>query len=472
MIFRSAIALSVPSLVIYAALIRPWGPSTSRVSRPLAAALSPGLAVGLTSCIHFFLLIATSSHRTALILDTVLWTLMLAVAGVDAWQRRGTRSTQQERETPPTPTRRPSGSERIAVWASGLGLLTLGGLATFAFWSHWAVGVHGDWDAWAIWNLRARAIWRGIPNWNAIVSNDIDWSHPDYPLLVPVTIARLWAFGKSESTVAPAIVAELFTVTSVATLTVSIGELRGWAIGLLSGAALLASRTFVSSTSCQCADVPLGFFILAALSLAIISWQEAGRRPAVIAAAGAASALAAWTKNEGQVLLALVVLFIGVSCYRWLRHAWRPFSVGVAVPLAALVWFKLRLAPPNYLFTSSAIAGLSARLTDHARWSIVWSRLTEMVPQWGDMRIGALAVLALAVVLTARPDRRALARTGVAFLLLGAVMGSYALVYVITPLPLDWQITTSFPRLMAQLWPALVWAGFQMSGTPRGDAVA
>jgi hypothetical protein len=37
-------------------------------------------------------------------------------------------------------------------------------------------------------------------------------------------------------------------------------------------------------------------------------------------------------------------------------------------------------------------------------------------------------------------------------------------VFVITPLPLEWQMNTSFERLLVQLWPALVWAAFQLSG--------
>ncbi len=46
-----------------------------------------------------------------------------------------------------------------------------------------------------------------------------------------------------------------------------------------------------------------------------------------------------------------------------------------------------------------------------------------------------------------------------------AMLGGFALVYVVTPNPLDWQVATSFERLFTQLWPTVVWAAFQMSGS-------
>jgi hypothetical protein len=36
----------------------------------------------------------------------------------------------------------------------------------------------GSWDAWAIWNLRARGIFRGEVYWRDSLSNLIPWTHP------------------------------------------------------------------------------------------------------------------------------------------------------------------------------------------------------------------------------------------------------------------------------------------------------
>jgi hypothetical protein len=50
-------------------------------------------------------------------------------------------------------------------------------------------------------------------------------------------------------------------------------------------------------------------------------------------------------------------------------------------------------------------------------------------------------------------------------LLVTAIFFGYGLVYVITPLPVGWQISTSFDRLFTQLWPALLWTAFQCVGS-------
>ena len=47
-------------------------------------------------------------------------------------------------------------------------------------------------------------------------------------------------------------------------------------------------------------------------------------------------------------------------------------------------------------------------------------------------------------------------------LLVAGMLVSYSVIYVATPLPLDWQIATSFDRLFTQIWPALVWVAFQL----------
>jgi hypothetical protein len=134
------------------------------------------------------------------------------------------------------------------------------------------------------------------------------------------------------------------------------------------------------------------------------------------------------------------------------------------VPLAALAWFKLGIAPHNYLFTPSAITGLGERLFDTSRWTLITTQVSERLRTWGELPGGGLVILILAVALTLRVDRRAAGRSGFGLAAIVLMLTGYLLVYAITPLPLEWQISTSFDRLVTQLWPALVWALFQLSG--------
>jgi hypothetical protein len=224
----------------------------------------------------------------------------------------------------------------------------------------------------------------------------------------------------------------------------------------------LIARTYIFQSSCQCADQPIGFFILVAIVCVTLSRAAIAPGPFLMTA-GAAAGLAAWTKNEGTLLLALIVVVTGVQAprFRPLRYV----AAGAAVPSVAVALFKLGLSPSNDLFSQQTVADIAGKLIDPDRWTIVIDRFVHLVPAWGEVPGGALAGLGLAVALSASPDRRAARRAGFALLLVGAMLTGYGLVYVITPAPLEWQIATSLDRLLTQLWPTTVWAAFQLGGS-------
>jgi hypothetical protein len=179
--------------------------------------------------------------------------------------------------------------------------------------------------------------------------------------------------------------------------------------------------------------------------------------------AGAAAGFAAWTKDEGLPLLALVLL---VATFRAPRlRALTRVAIGAAVPVMALAMLKLSVETSNYLFGQQGV-GVVQKLVDPSRWTTVARAVANLGAAWGAVPGGAFVCLALAVALTTRPDRDSAIRASAGLLLVVAVMSAYSLVYVMTPLPLEWQIAVSFGRLVGQLWPALVWAAFQFSESP------
>jgi hypothetical protein len=219
----------------------------------------------------------------------------------------------------------------------------------------------------------------------------------------------------------------------------------------------------VFQSTCQCGDVPMGFFILVAVSFLAMSREKRDSAP-LLWTAGAAAGLAGWTKNEGALLL-VVVLTVAVFTtprFRALLHV----AAGTALPALVLVLFKLRLAPPSDLVDPRGPAAIAEKLADSTRWLTVFHQMSKLLLAWGgDAPGGALGILALAIVLSVRPDRRSVARSTFGLGMVVAMLAGFALVYVVTPHPLDWQIATSFERLFTQLWPTVVWAAFQLSGS-------
>ena len=150
----------------------------------------------------------TSHHQTLALMDTGVWVIVDGCLLLAVLRRKGSPVDPGPVAVGPLVTWKP------AFLMISLGFLALLALAVASSWLGWARFPHGQWDAWSIWNLRARSIFRGAPDWPALFSPAIAWSNPDYPLLLPLTVARLWAYEGREGTAIPAMVAMLFFLSS------------------------------------------------------------------------------------------------------------------------------------------------------------------------------------------------------------------------------------------------------------------
>ncbi|MFL5308920.1 MAG: glycosyltransferase family 39 protein, partial [Myxococcales bacterium] len=229
-------------------------------------------------------------------------------------------------------------------------------LATAFFVEHTIRYPDGGWDAWAIWNLRARFLARGGAGFRAAFSPEIlFWAHRDYPLLVPGAVAQSFLLARSESPWVPAAVSYTFAAAAVALLGAAARELRGAGWGALAALALVSTPCFVGFASNQQADVAVGALLLAACALTAIAIERG--EPRALLPAGFAASLAAWTKNEGALYFAC--LGTALLATRWapprqrLRAVLR-FALGGLPVLAQVAGFKLRVAHESDLFTGAS----------------------------------------------------------------------------------------------------------------------
>jgi hypothetical protein len=173
---------------------------------------------------------------------------------------------------------------------------------------------HGDgWDAFSIWNLHARFLFRGGSHWRDGFTPVLPWSHPDYPLLLPAAIAHFWSCLGHDSPAVPAVIGLLFTFGTVGLLFSALTILQGRMPAMLGATALLATPSFIEQGTSQYADVPLAFFYLATVVLFCLqdNLPDDGNAPhpsRLLVLAGSTAALAAWTKNEGLLFLCAVVM--------------------------------------------------------------------------------------------------------------------------------------------------------------------
>ena len=407
--------------------------------------------------------------RSFVVVDSILWTCIGAVS----WWHLRRRPVGAEGKGGATVVLSPRRLTPVDWLVRGLfGIVAV--MAVVSVVAVYTTAPHGEWDAWAVWNQKARFLYRGGTGWPALLAND--WSNPGHPLLVPTIVARLWAYAGAELTIVPVTVAVAF---GTAIVTAVIGALdadraRAW----IAGSVLLAAGTFVQQVASQQADVPFAFFLVSTLIVlreVTISDGKGNDLARSFLLAGTLAALATWTKNEG---LLLVMATAALVAWMALRHAqpgravW--WAIGAAPAVVTLAWFKLAMAPvaPGYLTEAPTIALLLERFFGPERHAVVDPLLWRYASAWGGPLAGGVVPLGLAaaaLVAATRIGRSARTILGV----IGVMFAGYYGIYLLTSMDIEWLVMTTFDRLLVQIWPALVLAAFLIDDEPtQADATA
>lgn len=415
-----------------------------------AITLASCLGIGFSSLTTLALVasgIALTTRRFVLF-DMAIWT---TVAAIGWWLRAQRRHV---REAPAVT----SGDEPRSPWILRVVFAVTAIAALASVVRSYIAAPHGEWDAWAIWNLHARFLFRGGGSraWQTLFA--IDWSQPDYPLLLPASVARVWAYAGRESTLAPALIATIFGAASVALVMTALTGRWRWIAGTL----MLGATTFLTQVAAQCADVPVACFIVATLVMMCRGERLLSLRT-VAPIVGATSAMAAWTKNEGLVF-ALLILMVGIANAirpaddgRGYGERWRPLSwamAGAAPVLLIIAWFKLTLAPSSGLVAGQSLSTVAARFLDPHRHAAVALLMGQHAMAWSATLAVAIFPLGCLCAIGVATSGGRLVRTMA--VVLGLMLASYYVVYVTTPFDITWHVTTSVDRLLVQLWPALV----------------
>lgn len=418
--------------------------------------LGTGLGIGISSCFYFLCLALAGPNLLALA------GLEAIVAAAAIWLGMKAKYHGTTLEWAPGPA--------TPGYLTVLLLLAVAIAATM-FIVHSLNKPHGEWDAWSIWNLRARFLFRGGEFWKDSFSSQIPNAHPDYPLLLPAIVAMCWTLARVESISVPIAVAFLFTLGACGLLISSIGILRGKTPAFVAGILILATSSFVQLGAMQYADVPLSFYILAALALLCLQDRFPNDLRFSIAA-GLAAGFAPWTKNEGWLFLAAVLLARLIAILRFGNQAglgpqFLRLAAAALPPVAVAAVFKLRFAPPNDLFAQNP-ADLVAHIATFGRWMITLEGFVKMLFLFGGFLLPMTLVLGLYWFLVRfhveERDRPPLATL---LLTLGLMLAGEFAVYVVLPPDLVAQLNVSLERLFMQLWPAGLLAFFLAANPPQ-----
>jgi hypothetical protein len=276
---------------------------------------------------------------------------------------------------------------------------------------------NGQWDAYAIWNVRARFLYYGADPFHYPAV-----AHPDYPLLLPLAVAFGYRLIGATHPLVP-IVLHGFVYAG----TMWLFRRNIWLLSIVGLVGL-------QYASYQYADLPLALALLAA-TVAFYQSRQIG--------VGLALGIAIHTKNEG-LLIAACFLFVWAAAQR--RVPWRAV-LAFAPFLALLVAFKLWVNVPNDVVGST---GILERLVDVERAVTV---LQFVVPRFFVFGSG-INLIVISIVLLLRIPIRPTVPLVAALL----IFSGYLAIYQITPHDVQWHMLYSYDRLILHLFPTVLYS--------------
>ncbi len=400
---------------------------------PWAETLGLGWALGLAlfGAVSFALYLGGVSVRIA---DAVALVVALGAVGV------GARTLRQARR------------QRGAVSLSALALAVPAVQVALAAWAALRAPF-ASFDAWSFWLLKARMFASGGPRPGYFHDRLTLYTHPDYPLNLPLAEGALLrlpgALGLDlAALVGPACFAALLLVFYAGLTRLHGRRVAAFAVGAL---ALVPALPLESAGGD--ADVPLALYLGAATLYLALWWCL--RRPADAVLAGLLAGGAIWTKREGLAAAALLLaaFAVGEALRRggsWrgrLANVGRVAAATVALPLPWLLFagFAHPLGRDFLPYTPAVFAAHAGRLPHIA---VMFALQMLLFTRWSLLWVALAAVLLLAGRRLSPLGRGLLA-------VLAAQLAVYALAFVFS----DWRpytahVQTSLDRLLAQALPA------------------
>lgn len=330
----------------------------------------------------------------------------------------------------------------------------------------------GDWDAWMMFNRSALFISRDPVHWLESFSPQMDpIFHADYPLLLAMNIASGWSVLGSETPHVPMVQDMLFAVGCVGMMAGALASVKSMGQAALGVIIFWGAPVVVNEGSRELADLPLAFFILATGILIYLFVLH--RKPGLLVLAGLTAGLAAWTKNEGSVFVLATGLGLLAALLR--KKTWRLLlwpALGLAFPLAIVLFFKLFLAPPSDVLSNGPGRSIQ-QVLDAARHAEILRYFWKETIRFGNWKVpglslGIIPVLLLYLVLSQTKIDKSLlnAYLAIVMILVLQVLGYYA-AYLISPYDLTWHLSYSLQRIFLQVFPLLAFLILSIARTPE-----
>jgi hypothetical protein len=408
----------------------------------LKISLAPGIGLGISSVLFFILKVSDFSNHAILIFDICFF---LAIVSVLAFFPQKATNPVWEADT--TNVTKPM---KFVFW-----VLLITSASYFVLNS--INNPHGAWDAWAHWNVKAKFLTANGQIWKALLSlNDTEslFRRLDYPLGLSCMVSRLWIYSKNTTVLAPIIVAFLFTYSVVGVLFATLKLLKGKYWAYIGTSILLAMMFFTTHGSSQYADIVIAFCLLASVSLVSIADRLKPKNMKISIIIATLLGLAIWTKNEGRVVfIAFCVSYVFVAYFLkkiYLKIDFTDSALAIIPFFAVFFIFKRISHFSEYEIGLSQAYGL----LNLSRWMELLKEVFFRIFKFND---GLLVVFFAFVGFgSKRIDDKLKGIFYFCGITLILMICGYLVAYIVAPYPILFNINNSFPRLVFQILPTMI----------------
>jgi hypothetical protein len=316
---------------------------------------------------------------------------------------------------------------------------------------------YGGWDAWGVWNFKAKFLFEAGLYWENIFHPVLWRSSPHYPLLLPLVNVWGWIFQSSPTHTTTQITTVIFNLLTIGLIFSALKDLtKSWWSCLVVFLFFLQPY-FLTLSSAQYADIVLSFYLFAGMLCFMLSLRQG--HPAFLLLCGAFLGFLAFVKPEGYVSTGLLCGIISGLLWRItpghtrinsLRVFWGSCLLFSVIPFI----FKFFYAPDNM----TMINGLTSQAKPSS-WprmqtilSFYWHEIFKTGTQgWNGIWIVVLLGLMLGGTRIFRKDVLI-----IPLFLFGYVSIVTLYYFVNTHFDIDWWLEVSFNRIQLSLLPIIL----------------
>jgi len=313
------------------------------------------------------------------------------------------------------------------------------------------------WDSWAIYGFKAKAFYiEKTVTIDFLNDTTKSYSHPDYPLLVP--LIETWIYiclgGWNDQ-----LVKILFPLYFISLIIIFYNNLKYYIdkkYSLLFTSFFITIPQFISLGSNGYADLPLIFYYFTSFVFLLKAYNNLDKRMLFISAMFAG--FAAWTKNEGLVLSIFNVIILAAMIIIQRKINRRNIIVlleySLVILLIIIPWICLKksLGIANDVVNGGNF-NLASILNNLKKLPIILSWFGKEIIVFKSWNL--LWVFSLAII-TFNFKRIFIRPILFIFLSLFFYLGIWVFIYIISPYDINWHLATSLNRLLLQITPSVL----------------